>query len=1162
MILRPYSEAEQIQNLTNSIQDIPVDTLITGIDLSTITPIDQLDPSKATIAVPFGTSHEDVLELHISNIKDVLLESLYTVPFKVRNGIEVPPNRVTSNGVQVHIPDVLVNSQNSIRNIGIDLHKIFRTNGYISGKFKFQLNFNRNVFGTYSDRCRIVDISDDRTRISISKVGNFNLDSAPLVDSFGNRVEYYINLGDNKFSRVVSFNKNTSLTNSRETVYDIILQSELPSELGLSTTCWLVIQLADSQVDTIVVLPKQQGDSLNKLRNPDFSLETQYGFAQSTAFKSWDQLLGSNPTSSQQLINKLLSSSFDSAEINVDYRDYSKFVFYGSAEERLKNFKFKVGLIEYYDTLLTTLSSISPSASEVATNYSDVNIKKNAILSGFDGYEKFLYYESGSYETSSYGEFTSATWPKSNSTKPYTLYSVTSSTALNWYDGQLSSASLYDKENVNSLVYLIPEHIRESEQNDSYSTYVNMIGQHFDILWSYVTHLTDISSREESLYKGLSKDLIYNVLRSLGVDAANGFKVEELWLSSLGLNDSGSFTQSGSLQSIPSGDISKETFKRILNNLPYLLKTKGTERGIRALINCYGIPSTVYKIKEFSGPYQYNSKIIDRDNRYRKTEKFTYATVFTTASSINHYIGNPNTGTTELRFKTAWTPTAAATTQSLFYPTGSAGFGLYLYPSGGSTYGVLKNNSPAISISGPFYNGEFWHVAMSTNNSTITLNAIQIKDGVKVYHISASVAQAGSWGNRQSIGYTAVAPITTGFSGSIQEVKFWTIALDSDTIVQHALSPQSTAGIIPVTVDNYGSGYTSLYSRYPLGSTLQNFDRTLNSVYVTSLHPNISATRIATASGFLNIQPEAFTETAYTWYPNIGDNMDISNKIRIEDSSLDGILSSKHSIEKNEFDNYSLDSPKVGVYFSPQDEINEDIADQFSGILLDDFLGDPRDDSKMYYSKLQELRSHYNLKYSDKNSFWKYTKLIENFDASMFYLIKKFLPARSVKLVGLVIQPTLLDRPKIQQREIFSERDDLETNISQLPNEVLGEYDYYDAEPLIIDHVIDSSNDTYNFETGISVNNVLVADINTYSGSISFDIGDISENVEYINDNTAERFFPAGTYNHTYGGCKISSRGFNIPSADTFDGKPVIEFWTVSPNTPKNLLSNTGDIQI
>ena len=45
-----------------------------------------------------------------------------------------------------------------------------------------------------------------------------------------------------------------------------------------------------------------------------------------------------------------------------------------------------------------------------------------------------------------------------------------------------------------------------------------------------------------------------------------------------------------------------EVWRRIINNLPYLLKHKGTRRGVYALLSCYGIPSSNLSILEFGGP--------------------------------------------------------------------------------------------------------------------------------------------------------------------------------------------------------------------------------------------------------------------------------------------------------------------------------------------------------------------------------------------------------------------------------------------------------------------------------------------------------------------------------------------------------------------------------
>ena len=48
-------------------------------------------------------------------------------------------------------------------------------------------------------------------------------------------------------------------------------------------------------------------------------------------------------------------------------------------------------------------------------------------------------------------------------------------------------------------------------------------------------------------------------------------------------------------------DYQKEVQKRLYHNLPLLLKTKGTQRGIKALLNCFGIPREQLDVKLYGG---------------------------------------------------------------------------------------------------------------------------------------------------------------------------------------------------------------------------------------------------------------------------------------------------------------------------------------------------------------------------------------------------------------------------------------------------------------------------------------------------------------------------------------------------------------------------------
>ena len=77
---------------------------------------------------------------------------------------------------------------------------------------------------------------------------------------------------------------------------------------------------------------------------------------------------------------------------------------------------------------------------------------------------------------------------------------------------------------------------------------------------------------------------------------------------------------SASTDIIPLDDVNKSLYKRIYHNIPYLLKSKGTIAGLRALITSYGIPDTILRISEFGGKDK--ADINDYDYYFNK---FNYA---------------------------------------------------------------------------------------------------------------------------------------------------------------------------------------------------------------------------------------------------------------------------------------------------------------------------------------------------------------------------------------------------------------------------------------------------------------------------------------------------------------------------------------------------------
>jgi hypothetical protein len=283
-----------------------------------------------------------------------------------------------------------------------------------------------------------------------------------------------------------------------------------------------------------------------------------------------------------------------SIQINVDYvvtssASFNNFVFFSSAYQRTANFYDKVKQIEDYTNLI---SKYTPFVATTASLRNEINLYSssiNILISQFDGYESYLYFESSSYS-----------WPKSGSLKPYSLLSTGSATVISWYGNLTSSAKVYDETNYDNLEYAVPTFIKDDGNNSQYLTFLNMVGHYFDNIWIYLKAITDINLANNNLNKGISKDLVYNQLQSLGIKLYNSQAGEALDQFLVGANTGSAIWNndfsitSSYLNNIPRKDLLAELYKRIYHNLPLLLKTKGTVAGLEYLISTFGIPNQTY----------------------------------------------------------------------------------------------------------------------------------------------------------------------------------------------------------------------------------------------------------------------------------------------------------------------------------------------------------------------------------------------------------------------------------------------------------------------------------------------------------------------------------------------------------------------------------------
>lgn len=385
-----------------------------------------------------------------------------------------------------------------------------------------------------------------------------------------------------------------NVANDSEFIY-LKLYRPLPDSVNLGDPININQEVADPVTVNFFYEPDAvEVEPIPSLRSANFSVDIDDRATVTTEYLDYNTLYNLPVTNSYNRVFSELEGL--GVGLSVDYTDYTNFIHFSSAKERLANFKYKLDLYDTYLTEKAEAAAISNANSAITSSnlYYDNLIK--GILTKFDGYERFLFYESSS-----------KAWPKTGNEKPYTNVSSNLIEAQNWYTSQYATASLYDESNESNLEYTTPEFIRQDSSNAPYTLFLNMIGQHFDELWLYAKGVTDRYNADNRLDVGISRDLIEKALQGLGVKLySSNFSTNNLtslflgeWFDT-GSEEINSFV-TASNDPTPDKDILAETYKRLYHNLPYLIKTKGTERGLRALINCFGIPSSSLSIETFGG---------------------------------------------------------------------------------------------------------------------------------------------------------------------------------------------------------------------------------------------------------------------------------------------------------------------------------------------------------------------------------------------------------------------------------------------------------------------------------------------------------------------------------------------------------------------------------
>jgi hypothetical protein len=977
-------------------------------------------------------------------------------------------------------------SNNELSQIEINPEQVLLNLGFDTGEYITYFNFLNKHIGSNIELLYISEISADRTEIRLDSTILSDLDIIEKTNTFIQErnsstyfFDFYINLGDNN----LFIANNIALTDEDTTNPTILIKlyEPLPEEYDLNSTLWVISSIEESIAYQVTFLEEPIIiQDTTPIKGPNFNLDLKDQINNSTLELNYTDIITTSLTSSQNEIFSLLEEK--EIDINIDYTDLSEFIHFSSAQTRLENFYHKIQLIEEYNNSISILNSniTGPTSSSLAVNESKtvLEAKISKIITNFDGWDYYLYYSSGS-----------KAWPKLNTEPPYLLAPSVSNEVLTWfgstneysplYGGLIFSASIYDEQNKDNLLKSIPEYLRDDPSNENYELFIDMVAQHFDNIWIYYKDVTQKYNADNRLEYGISKDIVADAIRDFGVKLyQNNFSNQDLYTAFLGLTPDGALFPfpniTGSLPApsgfeyidtlisasndyMPLDDVNKSLYKRIYHNLPYLLKSKGTLPGLRALITSYGIPDTILRINEYGGKDKVNSNDWDYwQNEFNYAFYSTGSNYITTPWELNSNWTSPDNvpASVAFRFKTNGLPqTNIPYSQSLWYLTNLGNDVSHItltYTGSGYTSGSYSGsiidpyyqyatltffpdavnypNSTA-SVYLPFFDDGWWSVMVNRQSDDFSLYV-----GNKIYEggdngtllgffTSASITEDSTLGWSVSTNGSVFARGSNtlsypSFSGSLQEIRYYTNPISESIFKDYIMNPYSIEG------NSLNSGPNELAFRAPLGGELYTGS--------VSIHPKVTGSWVTTSSfasnsNFnFNSTPTFAPNTEYFFYdqPVAGIKNAISDKIRIENNTLPtgSVLSPLRSLSQTieASASYTPNINLLEVTFSPQDEINDDINSSLGFFNLGDYIGDPafRSSPLQSYPDLDNLRNNYFEKYTKNYNLFDYIRLIKFFDNSLFKMIKDFVPARTSLASGVTIKQHLLERNRYPQPQV------------------------------------------------------------------------------------------------------------------------------------------------
>jgi len=967
-------------------------------------------------------SQKHVSELHIYTVGNTLLRSISSYTnYKIELG---------SGG-----------SKEGSSTISVDPEKDAIAYGYRNGGVKLLYIFFNNLFSEakLGPKLYIKEISNDRTELKLSSTGILNKDLKKYALAIKDRIEdtsffseFRLNLGNNEL--FIGINIDYS---DEEEVVTVKLYEPLPISVGLKATLDVCEFVSDPIAYEIEAEFTPDAPTVLRLREANFNIDLEDNTSTPSQYFNYDELFSYSVDNSNYQVYSLFNEK--GAELSIDHTNYEDFIHFSSAEERLINFKYKLDLLNNYSSSIQNINT-ELGSSGVTSDKSHYENLIEGIVNNFDHYERFLYFESGSYS-----------WPKSNNQKPYANQASSTAEAITWFADQRTAANNYDVSNFNALTNTIPSFIREDDNNAQYTLFVQMIAQHFDNLWIYSKAVSDKYNADNRLNVGVSRDLVEEAIKSLGVKLYNSSdSLQDLFKYFVG--EFSKETDEVINQNVQAGNIvtrTKEVIDEETISTPVEVTTgefTGLVIKIKPSYTRVGFGGKVFTLADLKDPTvvpwadpNLNIDTITGKQLAAQFKSGRYANSFNAGlilGAVNNLswqrfkfsngdqpndvqiVKNPENLTKFESYKDYFITFKfnSDRTDPVTGEVVTAGtYGPYRYMFDNSYnkipgYDQVRGGAHrsmhlgSFSVANKEFNGflkypelVFDYRDRDGNGIFNLLRAGMTRDEIDE---NDTVRQYGNFtADDFEVEITISDEQNIETTSTIYETETTTT---TKTVVEKELRPFET-----LPKDLYQkSVYKRIYHNLPFLLKTKGTQRGLRAlINCFGIPYNIMKIRTSGGRG-TSERPFFGTE--------LQSSLENSN-IRTDnpDSIISGDTLSQFTSVTKPGDNYNQDLHNIEVGFSPTDNLNALIVNTLGNTFnIDNYIGDPRDLTAESYNGLLAQVKTALADVTEKYDVKDFIRLIRFFDNVIFKMIKDFVPARSTVDTGVVIKPHLLDRSK------------------------------------------------------------------------------------------------------------------------------------------------------